>query len=128
MSVHPTTYAGDGSINVWHDEADHGGVVTFADVRFARNADNSVNALFITLACPVCGAVSMHPVGGGSHPALVQKLFLRTFLRRAAALGLAADFPTIKAYIKARVQAMDGAARWKLEHMNTEDDPETPTQ
>lgn len=128
MSVRPVRVAADGGVEVRHDEAGHGGVVAVADVRFGRDPGGGVDPDWLELPCPVpgCGAVSYHPVGGGAHPAPVQALFLRTVLRRAAALGVPVgqrSFAAIKARVRARVLAADGDPdRWRLEAMQAEDD------
>jgi hypothetical protein len=129
VSVRPVRFEPDGGIEVVHDEAGHGGTVAFADIAFGRNPDGTLNPDFIVLTCPVagCGAVSVHPVGGGAAPGEVQKLFARTVMRRAAALGIPVaqrNWAGIKGRIRARVQAMDGPERrFYLERMQGEDDP-----
>ena len=125
MSVRPVSFDTSGGVVVLHDEAGHGGAVAFADIAFGRRGDGVVDPDWLVIVCPVCGAVSMHPIAGGSHPALVQKLFLRTVLRRAAALGIPVGqrtFAAIKARVKARVIAMDGPDRFRLDAMQSEDD------
>lgn len=122
MAVRPIAFDPSGGITVSHDDLGHTGTVAFADVRFARNIDNSIHSLFLIITCPVCGAVSTHPVAGGCDAPRVQKLFLRTYLRRAALLGIPATFAAAKERVKARVTAMDGPAYWRLESMQSEDE------
>jgi hypothetical protein len=127
MAIRTVAFDPSGGITVNHDEAGHGGAVAFADLVFARNPDGTVNPDFLVVPCPVagCGALSVHPVGGGAAPAMVQKLFLRVVSRRAAALGIPLGqrtFAAIKARVKARVLATDSADRWRLEAMTSEDD------
>lgn len=125
MAVIPVAFAADGGITVWHTEAEHGGVVTFADVRFGRKPDGSVDLDWLEVTCPVCGAVSAHPCGGGASPARVQLLFLRTIRRRRAALGLpvaVGTFAGARAWLKNRVAAMNGAERFRLDALAGEDE------
>ena len=125
MAVRPIAYDPTGDATVLHDELGHTGAATFATVVFGRLVDGSVDSDVLIVACPVCGAVSCHPIGGGAAPGPVQKLFVRTVLRRAAALGIPVNqrtFAAIKVRVKARVLAMDGPDRWRLEAMQGEDD------
>jgi len=125
MAVRPTAFDPTGGVSVSHDDLGHTGAVAFAGVRFGRDADGSVNPLLIEIACPVCGALSVHPIGGGCDAARIQLLFARTYLRRAVALGIPVGertWPGIKARVKARVAALEGAERWRLENAATEDD------
>lgn len=122
MSVRPVAFDPSGGITVHHDELQHGGTVSLSGVRFGRKVDGTVDTDWISVTCPVCGAISFHPVSGGADAPRIQKLFLRTYLRRAAALGIQATFAAAKARVKARVQAMDGAERWRLESMQSEDE------
>lgn len=128
MSVRPVSFDPTGGVGVWDDERGHGGPVAFADVRFGRNADGSVNPDGVDITCPVCGAVSSHPIGGGCDAPRVQLLFARIWLRRAVLLGIPTGERTwagIKLRVKARVEAMDGPRRWRLENAATEDDVPT---
>lgn len=112
-----------------HEELSHGGVVAFAAVRFGRDEAGGVNVDVLEVACPVCGALSVHPVGGGADPARIQLLFLRTIRRRRAILGLPVAVGTLagaKAFVRNRVEAQDGPTRWRLEALVSEDDPVEP--
>lgn len=121
MPVWPTAFDPTGGVLVWHDEQNHGGAVAFAAVAFGRTVDGAVDPGTIVLACPVCGAASSHPVGGGCDAPRVELLFWRTWRRRAAALGFTAV--QAKARLKARIVAAEGPDRWRLEALATEDDP-----
>lgn len=122
MSIRPVSFSADGSISVWHDEAGHGGNIAFSDVRFGRSIDGTVNLRFIELSCPFpgCGSGSIHPIGGGAAPAMVQKLFLRVLLRRLPAAQR--NLPAVKAFMRTHIEATDGLGRFKLEDITSEDD------
>lgn len=123
MSVRPIAFAADGGITVLHDDLGHTGAVAFADMRFGRGPDGAVDPDFLVIACPVCGAVSVHPIGGGCDPVRVQLLFARIYSRRRAALGIptGATWQQIKDRVRTRVEAMDGPRRWRLDNATTED-------
>lgn len=123
MAIRPIAYDPTGGITVSHDELGHGGAVAFADVRFGRAPDGSVDADNLTVPCPVCAGVSCHPIGGGAAPGPVQKLFLRTILRRAALLGLSGTFAGAKTRVRNRVALLEGLDRFRLAAMTGEDDP-----
>lgn len=105
------------TVAVLHEETGHTGAIPFAQVGFARNPDGTRDYRFATLTCPVagCGVVSTHPVGGGGFPEVVQQLFV------AAALAASpTDLPNrpttlaeARARVRALVEAMDGAGRWR---------------
>lgn len=127
MSVRPIAFDPSGGITVGHDDLGHAGAVAFVDVRFARNPDGSVNADVLELTCPQagCGAVSTHPIGGGCDAPRIQVLFARIWLRRAVALAIPVaerNWAGIKARVKARVVALEGEGRWRLEALQSEDD------
>lgn len=126
MSIHPVAFADDGSITVYHSEAKHGGDIALADIQFGRKIDDSIDITTLILACPFpgCDSYSVHPIGGGSHPGPVQKLFVRVLRRRAAAVLPPGQrtLPAILNLVKNRADAMDGPGRFKLENMKSEDD------
>jgi hypothetical protein len=124
MSVRPVALTPTG-LEVEH--AGHGGTVTAAGVDFARNPDGTIDPRFLLITCPFagCGAVSVHPVGGGAAPRAVQRLFLRLVRLRAAALGIPTAQRThaaLKVRLRQLVTAMDGSARWALEDVDADDD------
>jgi hypothetical protein len=128
MSVRPVSYDPSGGVTVWHDEMGHGGAVAFAQIVFGRRDDGSVDPTLLVLPCPVpgCNGSSVHPIGGGAAAGLVQKLFLRTILRRAAALGIAATFAAAKLRVRQLVVQEDGLDRFRLGAMQAEDDEVAP--
>ena len=123
MSVKPTAFTRTPTsvdITVWHDEAGHGGTVAFADLTFSRNPDASVNPRFLNIPCPVCGAVSTHPIAGGATPKQIQFLFALIYRRRAVALGIPVGQRTwdaIKTRVRAAVETMDGPGRWQIDDL-----------
>ena len=93
--------------------------------RLTHGEGRKIDADYLALACPVCGATSLHPVSGGSQPFEIQKLFLRTYARRADELGIPAEertFPALLERVRQRIVALDGEARSAIDHMQTEDD------
>lgn len=115
MSIRPIVFNKDGSVNVWHDEANHGGTAPADALRFTSQLDGSSDYRFLTLPCPVknCGAVSTHPVSGGAAPEMVQELFIRCYL--ADKEHPAKTFAQAKAAVKAGVRTQDGDEFWRLE-------------
>jgi hypothetical protein len=118
VAIRPVRFTST-SVDVHHDEGDHSGSVPWADLRFAGGVR------FIEIDCPGCDAVSVHPIGGGSAPAPVQRLFARLLIRRATALGIPEAERTwegIKPRLRALVEAMDGPGRWRLQTAEDVDD------
>jgi hypothetical protein len=128
MAVRPVAFDSSGGASVWHDEMGHGGAVAFGSIVFGRRDDGSVDPTILVLPCPVagCNGASAHPVGGGAAGAIVQKLFLRTILRRAAALGVAATFGAAKLRVRQLVAQTEGLDRFRLGAMQAEDDEVAP--
>jgi len=126
MAVRPIRFNTDGSIDIWHDEANHGGTIQLADAQFAQRIDGSEDLRFLHIDCPVagCGSHSVHPAGGGCDPEMVQRLFARK-LMHAPAAAQPPNLPSqaqrswdeAKGALKKMVDAMDGPRRWKLEHV-----------
>lgn len=118
MSVYISDFSGPEWLVV-HDEAGHSGTLQPTDVTYTTNMDGSLNHSYANVTCPVCGAVSTHPVGGGAQPSLVQQMFVEKvtaegcvcpdMLERGA---LSAEDAT--AHVKELVTAMDGKDRWQL--------------
>ena len=114
MAVDIVTHRQDGGADVIHREMGHGGTVLGIDVVFATNPDGSTNADYLYLPCPVCGATSCHPIGGGSSPYQNQLEFARLYQMRAQELGIPPDqrgWNDIKALVCERVRLMDGDGR-----------------
>jgi hypothetical protein len=108
MSVYVTDY----SIIPWevvHDEMGHTGTIDPATIVHPKNMDGAENHDFLIVTCPVCQAVSTHPVGGGAQKESVQQMFVR----KEVSLGV----PPAEAIadVKARVVASDGEGRWALD-------------
>jgi hypothetical protein len=127
MAVRPVAYDPTGGVAVWHDEGGHGGAVAFAAVRFGQKDDGTPNPEALELTCPVCGALSVHPTGGGAAPGAVQKLFVRTLVRRAALPALAIPpaqrtLPALLLRLRAVVDRLDGPGHFRLAGMQSEDD------
>jgi len=111
MSVYPTSFNTDNSANAVCDEMGHTGTLTMDQIPYAKNFDDTDNKNSLLMDCPDgCGEVtSTHPVGGGSHPATVQEMFVR----KEVSLGV----PPQQAIddVKARVEATDGPGRWQVD-------------
>lgn len=89
MSVRPVSMQ-RGALTVWHDEEDHGGDVALATIRFEYDTSQArqeedygkiFNHAIIPLTCPVCGAISAHPIGGGADSVGMGRVFAALFLR-----------------------------------------------
>jgi hypothetical protein len=110
MAVRPVGISA-GGVDVYHDEAQHGGTAAWADIDFAKGAGGADDRRIVYLPCPVpgCGSASWHPVTGGVDRVAVRELFARYFLRRSDALGLGlTTIAEARAYVKARSQEIDG--------------------
>jgi hypothetical protein len=115
MSVRPTNFLPDGSIDTVFDEMGHTGTIPAAEVKWSQGMDGSDNHNFIVLNCPDgCGASSTHPVGGGAAPADVQKMFVEKTGREGCACGNveAATNAVPEAHVHLNVARMDGEDRW----------------
>jgi hypothetical protein len=110
---------------VWqavHDDApggSHSGTISPTDVVFGKNMDGTDNHRAVIVECPVCGASSTHPVGGGAQPGPVQELFVRLVKAHGCACpgGLAANrpFAVIQSHVRAHSDGMDGAGRFQIQ-------------
>lgn len=65
MSVFVTDYSAI-PWTVIHDELGHTGTIDPATIVHPKNMDGAENHDFLIVTCPVCQAVSTHPVGGGA--------------------------------------------------------------
>jgi hypothetical protein len=125
MAVDVVAQHPDGSVTVVHRVYGHTGTIPAEGVAWGRSEDGTVNPDYILLACPVCGAESLHPVSGGSQPFEHQKLFVRTSAPRADELGIPVaerSFAQIRERVRQRIAALDGPARSAIDHMQHEDD------
>ena len=127
MSVRPTAFGPDERVTIWHDEFQHGGSVPLADVKQTKNADGSPNPFWLELVCPAtrvnargqtvpCGSVSLHPVGGGADPVMVQRLFVRAI--RATRGG---TFREAKVVARNLIETVGELHRWRLDDASDDD-------
>lgn len=125
MPIRPTSVNPDRTVSVVHEETGHAGAIPFARVEFGRRPDGSVDFRYATLRCPQagCDAASTYPIGGGSLPETVQRIFVAALL--AAPTSIVPNPPATLAEAKARVRAlvaaMDGPGRWRLEGLTAAD-------
>lgn len=121
MAVRPIAIHPDGTVDIWHDEASHGGTVRLTDLRPGLQGNGQKDFRFTQLACPVpdCGAVSVHPASGGCDPDEVQRLFAHLILANPALP--ARTWLAAKAALKQLVEALDGPGRWRLEDVGEND-------
>jgi hypothetical protein len=117
MSVFISDF-GDGTTwTVTHDDAGHSGSIQPTDVVHTTNMDGSRNHNFAIVVCPVCGATSTHPVGGGAQPESVQQMFVTMCQTDGCPCGqvTAADADALgESHVRLQVNRMDGAGRWQL--------------
>lgn len=118
MSVFVSNFApGDGTWIVVHDELGHSGSIQPTDVVHTLNMDGSHNHNYASVTCPVCGAVSTHPVGGGAQPALVQQMFVTMCQTAGCPCGQIAEADPDglgESHVRLQVNRMDGEGRWQL--------------
>lgn len=115
-----SVFVSDFSTTPWtviHDEAGHTGTIDPATIKHTLNMDSSENHNFLIVTCPVCQAVSTHPVGGGAQPELVQQLFVHKATTIGCPCGqvLATDPDSLgESHVRLNVNRMDGPGRWRL--------------
>ena len=117
MSVRPTNFNADGSIEAVYDELGHSGTIPAAEIRWSTGIDGSDNHNYIRLDCPDgCGASSTHPVGGGADAVNVQQMFVhKTELEGCACGNVAAATNSVpEAHVHLNVARMDGENRWAI--------------
>jgi len=115
MSVRPTKFNADGSVEVVFDELGHSGTIPAAEVKWSQGIDGTDSHLFIVLNCPDgCGATSTWPVGGGADAANAQQMFVQKTQREGCACGnVAASSNAVpEAHVHLNVARMDGDSRW----------------
>jgi hypothetical protein len=118
MSIRPVTFNANGSIDVWHDEANHGGNVPAAGIHWLKLPNGNNDLRWMYLPCPSCDSESMHPASGGADPDQVQRLFAR----RIRTLAANRTWLQARAILRTLVQNQDGLARFKLANVNSEDE------
>lgn len=114
MSVAPTAFHEDGTVDLVHDDLGYGhtGTVRVDDLAYREDVlTGQVDPNFLVIPCPgACAAVSVHPVSGGVDPAGVQRLFVwrvqREVKQRTWAQALA--------LVRTRVETQSGPAAWRL--------------
>jgi hypothetical protein len=87
MAVRPVSFSMAG-VAVQHDEAGHGGTVVWSLLANAIGTTGTAVATQLDVPCPVCGAVSRHPITGGIAGAIVQRLFALWAATHPAVYGL----------------------------------------
>ena len=113
-----SVFISDFSTTPWtvvHDDAGHQGTIDPAAITHTTNIDGSENHLFLIVPCPVCDAVSTHPVGGGAQPAAVQQMFVQKAQQDGCPCGaiIGPDSSAApEAHVRLNVNRMDGPGRW----------------
>ncbi|MBO0883573.1 MAG: hypothetical protein J2P17_25215 [Mycobacterium sp.] len=108
------------SWTVTHDDAPggaHTGTIDPATISHPLNPEGSENHNFLLVTCPVCGAVSTHPVGGGAQPQSVQQMFVTLCQTNGCPCGQVApdDADAIgESHVRLQVNRMDGPGRYVL--------------
>lgn len=124
MAIRPIKFNADGSIETWHDERGHGGIIPEANIKFAKKPDGTDDERFIILKCPFsgCDSVSIHPAGGGCDPEKVQKMFAKKYKKFPIKEKLpkhekdaSRTWDEAKANLKKVIEEMDGPGRFKLD-------------
>ncbi|MBO0884828.1 MAG: hypothetical protein J2P17_31755 [Mycobacterium sp.] len=117
MSVFVSDF-GDGTVwTVTHDDAGHSGSIDPTTVQHPLRPDGTPDHNFALVVCPVCGAVSTHPVGGGAQPESVQRMFVIACQTSGCPCGQVAadDADAIgESHVRLQVNRQDGPGRWKL--------------
>lgn len=115
MAIRPIEFNADGSVQVWHDEANHGGVLKSEEIVFAKALDGGEDLRFLVMPCPVpgCGSESFHPVGGGCDPERVQMLFVKK-LQGHPSDSFKAESEARTA-VKSLIRSMGSGERWVLD-------------
>ena len=109
-----------GGWTIAHDDGvggSHDAPVTATDVAFGKQLDGSPDYRLAVVTCPVCGAVSTHPMGGGSAPRSVQEMFVRMLIRVGCPCGALTAGKTpalVIAHARNHVIALEGTGRWQV--------------
>jgi|SRR5215472_3975799 len=115
-----SVYVSDFSTTPWHvvhDDAGHTGTVDPATIAHTKNVDGTDNHDYLIVVCPVCDAVSTHPVGGGAQPQSVQQMFVNHVTANGCPCGqVAASDPASlgESHVRLQVNRQDGPGRWQL--------------
>jgi len=124
MSVFVSDFKpGDGTWTVTHDDAfggSHEGSIAPTSVSFTAKVDGGNDYRAMVITCPVCGAVSTHPMGGGAQPFRVQEMFIRQLIRLGCPCGQmpAGRTPLLAiAHARQHVNALEFVGRWQLASM-----------
>lgn len=104
---------------VVHDDAfggAHSGTLDPVSITHPLKIDGTLDHSFLLVTCPVCAAVSTHPVGGGAQPLLVQQLFVNRITTNGCACGVVAagNANVADAHAHLNCARMDGAERWQV--------------
>lgn len=81
--VTPIDYVGN---NVVIQHKDHTATVPLADVKHPVLQFGGENKAALSIVCPVCGAQSLWPVGGGADAEIGQELHLRARVKQGKSL------------------------------------------
>lgn len=116
MAVRPIKIMGD-TVEVWHDEGQHGGRVTLHTLAFGAAPNGSEDLRYLHIPCPVpgCDSHSVHPASGGCDPESVQRLFVKRLMLHPKHAGkpAARAFADAQAEHQALVEA-EGPNRYRL--------------
>ena len=120
MSIFVSDFSAD-PWTVTHDDARggaHEGTVPSTDITHASGIDGNPNFQSINVTCPVCGASSSHPVGGGAQPPLVQEMFVRVVMRDGcpcpANYAAGRPFQLTLSHVRTHTLQQDGDGRWQV--------------
>ena len=98
MTIYPVSFAMP-NVALACDLCNWSGVVALSVITFGVKPNGTADPKLVVLPCGNCGAVTIHPIGGGAHPRAVQALFILklvqatslTFAQAAALVRAAAE-------------------------------------
>lgn len=117
MSVYISEFTSPTEWTVTHDDAGHTGTLDPSTITYVTNIDGSHNHSFLSVTCPVCQAVSTHPVGGGAQPVQVQQMFVnKVTVDGCPCEQVLSEDPDAlgTSHVRLLVNRMDGPGRWQL--------------
>jgi hypothetical protein len=117
MSIYVSEFTSPTEWTISHDDAGHGGSIDPATVQHPLRIDGTPDHNYALVTCPVCGAVSTHPVGGGAAPESVQQMFVVMAQTNGCPCGqvAATDADALgESHVRLQVNRMDGPGRWQL--------------